>query len=241
MGRASRTALGSDPSMAALWSVLEIWIYEHFPTLAPERTRDAAYPYAASWIGAVRVGASLTASRRAWRVLPADRVVWRPFANAVVPTSAARAHFLYAWRVLLPGVYRHMWYLRERVSLQRHPGDRLVPKDPPESTLALDEDLARLYAEARGDAVFRSWREFVHKKGSYDDFLRRLAPPVRFVLPEEEVDPEDTPHADRILRYENSDGEEAVETIPWSSSPHRKSYDAVPEHYAPAPRVRVRR
>ncbi|XP_056685930.1 uncharacterized protein [Spinacia oleracea] len=117
MGRASRTALGSNPSMAALWSVLEIWIYEHFPTLAPERTRDAAYPYAASWIGAVRVGASLVASRRAWRVLPADRVVWRPFANAVVPASAARAHFLSWRRVLLPGVYLHMWYLGERVLL----------------------------------------------------------------------------------------------------------------------------
>ncbi|XP_056690712.1 uncharacterized protein [Spinacia oleracea] len=241
MGQASRTALGSDPSMAALWSVLEIWIYEHFPTLASERTRDAAYPYAASWIGAVRVGASLAASRRAWRVLPADRVVWRPFANAVVPTSAACAHFLSGRRVLLPGVYRHMWYLGERVSLQHHPGDRLVPKDPLESMLALDEDLSRLYAEARGDAVCRSWREFVHKKGSYDEFLRRLAPPVRFVLPEEEVDPEDIPHADRILRYENSDGEEVVETIPLTSPPHRKSYDAVPEHYAPAPRVRVRR
>ncbi|XP_056685768.1 uncharacterized protein [Spinacia oleracea] len=58
---------------------------------------------------------------------------------------------------------------------------------------------------------------------------------------EEEIDPEDIPHADRILRYENSDGEEVVKTIPWASPPHRKSYDAIPEHYAPAPRVRVRR
>ncbi|KNA23314.1 hypothetical protein SOVF_025960, partial [Spinacia oleracea] len=58
---------------------------------------------------------------------------------------------------------------------------------------------------------------------------------------EEEVDPEDIPHADRILRYENSDGEEVVETIPWASPPHRKSYDVVPENYAPAPRARVRR
>ncbi|XP_056685083.1 protein MAIN-LIKE 2-like isoform X1 [Spinacia oleracea] len=230
MKQASQTALGNDPSMAALWSVLEIWIYEHFPTLAPECTRDAAYPYVASWIGAVRVGASLAASRRAWRVLSAEDVVWRPFVNAVVPVSAARAHFLSGRRVLLPGVYRHMWYLGERVSLQHHSGDRLVPKDPLESMLALDEDLARLYAEARGEAVCRSWREFVHRKGSYDDFLRRLAPPVRFVLPEEEVDPEDIPRADRILRYENSDGEEVVETIPWAFPPHRKSYDDVPEH-----------
>ncbi|XP_056691382.1 uncharacterized protein [Spinacia oleracea] len=134
-----------------------------------------------------------------------------------------------------------MWYLGERVSLQHSSGDRLVPKDPPESMLASDEELARLYAEARGEVVCRSWREFVHRKGSYDDFLRRLAPPVRFVLPEEEVDPEDIPRADRIFRYENSDGEEVVETIPWASPPHRKSYDAVPEHYAPAPRARVRR
>ncbi|KNA04314.1 hypothetical protein SOVF_200780, partial [Spinacia oleracea] len=56
---------------------------------------------------------------------------------------------------------------------------------------------------------------------------------------EEEVDPKDIPHVDRILRYENSDGEEVVETIPWASPPHRKLYDDVPEHYAPAPRARV--
>ncbi|XP_056696680.1 uncharacterized protein [Spinacia oleracea] len=107
--------------------------------------------------------------------------------------------------------------------------------------LAPDEDLARLYVNARGDAICCSWREFVQRKGSYDDFLRRLAPPVHFVLPEEEVDPEDIPHADRILRYENSDGEQVEVTIPVASPPHRRSYDAVPEHYAVAPRVRVRR
>ncbi|XP_056692727.1 uncharacterized protein [Spinacia oleracea] len=217
MKQASRTAPGSDPSMAALWSVLEIWIYEHFLTLAPDRTGDAAYPYAASWIGAVRRRVPLAASRRAWRVLPADEVVWRPFANALVPASAARAHFLSGRRVSLPGVYRHMWYLGERVSLQHNSRNRLVPKDPPESMLASDEELARLYADAKGDAVCRSWRDFVHRKGSYDDFLRRLAPPVRSVLPEEEVDPEDIPHADRILRYENSDGEQVEETIPVAS------------------------
>ncbi|XP_056683763.1 uncharacterized protein [Spinacia oleracea] len=134
-----------------------------------------------------------------------------------------------------------MWYLGERVSLQHNSGDRLIPKDPPGSMLALDEELARLYVEARGDVVCRSWADFVHRKGSYDDFLRRLAPPVRFVLPEEEVDPEDVPHADMIIRYENSDGEEVVETIPVASPPHRRSYDAAPEHYAAAPRARVRR
>ncbi|KNA15899.1 hypothetical protein SOVF_094040, partial [Spinacia oleracea] len=210
-----------------------IWIYEHFPTLAPDRTRDAAYPYAASWIAAVRSSVPLAASRKAWRVLPADE---RPFANALIPASADRAHFLSGRRVLLLGVYRHMWYLGERVSRQHHSGEGLIPKDPPGSMLALDEELARLYAEARGDAVCRSWRDFVHRKGSYDDFLRRLAPPIRFVLPEEEVDPEDIPHADRILRYENSDGEEVVETIPFASPPHRKSYDVVPKHYAAVPR-----
>ena len=84
---------------------------------------------------------------------------------------------------MLPGVYRHMWYLGERVSPQHNSGERLIPKDPPGSMLALGEELARLYVEARGDAVCRSWRDFVHRKGSYDDFLRRLAPPVRFVLP----------------------------------------------------------
>ncbi|XP_056697868.1 uncharacterized protein [Spinacia oleracea] len=66
---ASRTAPGSEPSIAALWSVLEIWMYEHFPTLAPDRTGNAAYPYAASSIGAVRRRVPLPASRRAWRIL----------------------------------------------------------------------------------------------------------------------------------------------------------------------------
>ncbi|KNA14916.1 hypothetical protein SOVF_102800, partial [Spinacia oleracea] len=119
---------GNDPSIAALWSVLEIWIYEHFPTLAPERTRDAAYPYAASWIGAVRVGASLAASRRSWRVLSAEDAAGfasRGVSPYVVSGGAS--------------------------VLQHHSGDRLVPKDSPESMLALDEDLARLYAEARGE------------------------------------------------------------------------------------------
>ena len=69
------------------------------------------------------------------------------------------------------------------MSLQHSSGTRFVPKDPPESMLAPDEDLARFYVNARGDVVCRSWRDFEQRKGSYDDFLRRLAPPVRFVLP----------------------------------------------------------
>ncbi|KNA23595.1 hypothetical protein SOVF_023240, partial [Spinacia oleracea] len=65
-------------------------------------------------------------------------------------------------------------------------------------------------------------------------FGRRRAWPISSVpWEEEEVDPEDIPHADRNLCYENSDVEEVVETIPWASPPHQKSYDAVPEHYAP--------
>ncbi|XP_056683287.1 uncharacterized protein [Spinacia oleracea] len=106
--------------------------------------------------------------------------------------------------------------------------------------LVPDEDLARLYVNARGNAVCRSWMDFVQRKGSYDDFLRRLAPTVRFVLPEE-VDPEDIPHADRILRYGNSDGQQVEVTIPVASPPHRRLYDVVPEHYAAAPWARVRR
>ncbi|KNA17046.1 hypothetical protein SOVF_083620, partial [Spinacia oleracea] len=152
---ASWTSPESDPSIAALWSVLEIWMYEHLPTLAPARTGDAAYPYAASWIGAVRRRMPLAASRRAWRVLPVGE-------------------------------------------------------------------------------------NFVDRRGHYEDLLKRLAPPVRFELPEEEVDPEDIPHADRIIRYENSDGEQVEVTIPIASPPHRRSYDVVPEHYA-AERRRDRR
>ncbi|KNA05620.1 hypothetical protein SOVF_188670, partial [Spinacia oleracea] len=160
-------------------------------------------------------------------------VVWRPFANAVVPVSAARAHFLSWRRVLLPGVYRHMWYLGERVSLQHHSGDRLFPKDPLKSMLALDEDLARLYAEARGEAVYRSWREFIHRKGSYDDFMRRLAHQYASYCQRRRL----------ILRtFLMLIGSSAMRTRTgkrwWrpflgASPPHRKSYDVVPEHYAP--------
>ncbi|XP_056697984.1 uncharacterized protein [Spinacia oleracea] len=103
MKYASRTSPESSPSIAALWSVLEIWMYEHFPTLAPARTRDAAYPYAASWIGAVRGRMSLASSRRVLRVLPIEEVVWRPFVDAPTPVQAMHAHFLSQRRVLLPG------------------------------------------------------------------------------------------------------------------------------------------
>ena len=76
-----------------------------------------------------------------------------------------------------------MWYMGERVSLQHSTGDRLIPKDPPESMLAPDEELARLYLTVRGDAVCLPWRSFVDRRGCYEDFLKRLAPPVCFVLP----------------------------------------------------------
>ncbi|XP_056689895.1 uncharacterized protein [Spinacia oleracea] len=107
--------------------------------------------------------------------------------------------------------------------------------------LAPDEELAQLYLNARGDAVCLPWWNFVDMRGCYEDFLKRLAQLVRFVLPEEEVDPEDVLYADRVVRYGNSDGEQVEVTVPVASPPHRRSYDAVPEHYAAAPRVRVRR
>ncbi|KNA04097.1 hypothetical protein SOVF_202820 isoform A, partial [Spinacia oleracea] len=77
--------------------------------------------------------------------------------------------------------------------------------------------------------------------GRHKDLLERLAPHVRIVLPEEEIDPEDIPYADRVILYENSDGEQVEVTVPIASPPHRRSYDVVPEHYAAAPRARVRR
>ncbi|XP_056685975.1 uncharacterized protein [Spinacia oleracea] len=98
--------------------------------------------------------------------------------------------------------------------------------------LAPDEELARLYLNARGDVVCLPWRNFLDRRGHYDDFLRRLAPPVRFVVPEEEVDPEDLLYADRVVRYENSDREQVEVTVAVASPPHQRSYDAVPEHYA---------
>ncbi|XP_056699777.1 uncharacterized protein [Spinacia oleracea] len=241
MKNASRTSPESKASVAALWSVLEIWMYEHFPTLASARTRVAAYPYAASWVGAVRRRVSLATFRIALQVLHVEEVVWRPFVGAPIPVSAMLAHFFSGRRVLLPGVYRHMWYLGERVSLQHSTRDRLVPKDPPETMLARIEDVARLYLDAGGDAVCIPWENFVDRKGSHEGLLARLAPPVRFVLSEEEVDPEDVPYADRVVRYVDSDGEQVGVAVPIASPPHRRSYDAVPEHYAAAPRARVRR
>ncbi|KNA15118.1 hypothetical protein SOVF_101190 [Spinacia oleracea] len=126
----SRTSPESKASVAALWSVLEIWAYEHFSTLAPARTGVAAYPYAASWVGAVRINVSLATFRRALRVLPVN-------------------------------------------------------------------------------------------KG-------------------EEGDRKDIPYAGRVIRYVDSDGEQVEVTVPVASSPHWRSYDAVLEQYATAPRVRVR-
>ncbi|XP_056697964.1 uncharacterized protein [Spinacia oleracea] len=203
---ASPTAPEGEPSIAALWSVLEIWMYKHYPTLASDRTRDAAYPYAASWIRAVCRRVPLSASRIAWRVLPVSEVIWRPFADAPIHVSAARAHFLSLRRVWLPGVYHHMWYLGKRVSLQHSTGDRLVPKDPPRSMSVPGDELAQLYLTARGDAVCLPWENFVDRRGRFEDLLGRLAPPVRFVLPKRRrgrrgsVDRE--PQAETSLRQE---------------------------------------
>ncbi|KNA19633.1 hypothetical protein SOVF_059680, partial [Spinacia oleracea] len=207
-----RAGLADGKLFRTFWSLVEV--QKAFKALRADEEAMGIWSQTglADFWRAIRLRVPLATSCRAWRGLPATEVVWRPFANAPVPASAARAHFLFGRRVLLLAVYRHMWYLGERVSLQHNSGDRLIPKDPPGSMLALDEELARLYVEARGDVVCRSWADFVHRKGSYDDFLRRLAPPVRFVLPEEEVDPEDVPHADMIIRYENSDGEEDPST-----------------------------
>ncbi|KNA12469.1 hypothetical protein SOVF_125780 [Spinacia oleracea] len=107
--------------------------------------------------------------------------------------------------------------------------------------LARDEDVAQLYLNVGGDAVCLPWENFLDRRGHHGDLLKRLAPPVRYVQPEEEIDPEDIPYADRVIRYENSDGEQVEVTVPVASPPHRRSYDAVPEHYAAAPRARVRR
>ncbi|KNA22746.1 hypothetical protein SOVF_030570 [Spinacia oleracea] len=52
-----------------------IWAYEHFPSLAPARPRGAAYPFAASWEGAVRNDVSLATFRRALRVLPVGQKI----------------------------------------------------------------------------------------------------------------------------------------------------------------------
>ncbi|XP_056682639.1 protein MAINTENANCE OF MERISTEMS [Spinacia oleracea] len=161
MKNASRTAPESKASVAALWSVLEIWAYEHFLTLAPARPGVAAYPYAASWVGAVRSDVSLENFRRALRVWPVGQVVWCPFDGAPTPDSSMRAYFLSGWWVLLPGVYRHMWYLGERVSLQHSTRGRLVPKNPPETMLAKIEDVAQLYSdamEAGDESICLPWR-----------------------------------------------------------------------------------
>ncbi|XP_056688354.1 uncharacterized protein [Spinacia oleracea] len=237
MKNASRTAPESKASVTALWSVLEIWAYEHFRTLVSAHPRGAAYPFAASWEGAVRSDVSLATFRRALRVLPVGQVIWRPFDDAPTPVSTRQAYYWSGRRVLLPGVYRHVWYLGERVSLQHSTRGRLVPKNPPETMLAKIEDVARLYSdvvEAGDESICLPWENFVDKRGIHDALMARLAPPIRFVLPEEEIDPEDIPYADRVIRYVDSDGEEVEVTVPVVSPPHRMAYDVVPEYYATA-------
>ncbi|KNA10838.1 hypothetical protein SOVF_140680, partial [Spinacia oleracea] len=79
-----------------------------------------------------------------------------------------------------------MWYLGERVSLQHSTRGRLIPKDPPETILATIEDVSQFYLdamEAGGEVVCLPWENFVDRRGSHDGLLKRLAPPVRFVLP----------------------------------------------------------
>ncbi|KNA17251.1 hypothetical protein SOVF_081020 isoform B [Spinacia oleracea] len=193
MKNASRTAPESKASVASLWRVLEIWAYEHHSSLAPDRPRVAAYPFAASWEGAQRKDVSLATFRRTLRVLPIKEV-----------------------------------------------SGRFVPMDPPESMPAKIVSVARLYAdamEAWGESICLSWESFVDKRSSYEDLLARLAPPVRFVPPEEEIDHEDV----TVLRYEDSDGEQVDVTVPMASPPHRMAYDALSEYYAVAPQMRVHR
>ncbi|KNA22434.1 hypothetical protein SOVF_033820, partial [Spinacia oleracea] len=94
-------------------------------------------------------------------------------------------------------------------SLQR--GGRFVPLDPPESMLAKTVDVTRVYAEAveaGGESICLPWENFVDRRASYEDLMLRLAPPVRFVPPAEEIDPEDVPYADRFLGYMDPDGEQ---------------------------------
>ncbi|KNA23200.1 hypothetical protein SOVF_026970, partial [Spinacia oleracea] len=150
---------------------LKIWMYEHFLTLALARTGVVAYPYATSWVGAVRNRVSLATFQRALRVLPVDQ-------------------------------------------------DAM---------------------EAGGDDACLRWENFVDRRGNLEGLLVRLSPPVRFVLPEEEIDPKDIPYADRVIRYVDSDGEQVEVTVPVAFPPHWRSYDAILDHYAVAPRVRVRR
>ncbi|KNA13975.1 hypothetical protein SOVF_111710 [Spinacia oleracea] len=109
--------------------------------------------------------------------------------------------------------------------------------------LATIEDVAQFYLNAMevgGETICLPWENFVDRRGSLEGLLKRLAPPVRFVLPEEEIDPEDIPYADKVVCYVDSDGEQVEVIVPVASPPHQRSYDAVLEHYAPAPRVRVR-
>ncbi|KNA13974.1 hypothetical protein SOVF_111700 [Spinacia oleracea] len=99
----------------------------------------------------------------------AGLVVWSPFDDAPTPVSAMRAYYLSGWRVLLPGLYRHMWYLGERVSLQHSTRGRLVPKNPPETMLAKIEDVAQLYSdamEAGDESICLPWENFVDRRGA---------------------------------------------------------------------------
>ncbi|KNA03807.1 hypothetical protein SOVF_205610, partial [Spinacia oleracea] len=174
-----RTAPDSAIGIAAMWRVLEIWAYEHFPGLAPACPGVAAYPFAASWEGAERSMMTTTSFRRALRVMSFEEVCWRPFSSVHTPASAMRAYFISGGRVLISGIYP----------------PHVVPGCAGDSS-AQHCGPARSFGSSRIHDV-----EGCRDRGaSYRDFLSRLALAVRFMPQVEEVDPEDVPYVDREHR-----------------------------------------
>ncbi|XP_056684860.1 uncharacterized protein [Spinacia oleracea] len=120
--------------------------------------------------------------------------------------------------------------------------------------------------EAGGESPCLPWRNFVNRAASYRDFLSTPAPAVHFVpsvnfelescilvfyflydlnllcvFSCEEADPEDHPYADRVLRYVDLDGEHVEFYVSMAPPSKRMVVNALPEHYAVAPRKRVHR
>ncbi|XP_056684861.1 uncharacterized protein [Spinacia oleracea] len=92
--------------------------------------------------------------------------------------------------------------------------------------------------EAGGESPCLPWRNFVNRAASYRDFLSTPAPAVHFVP---SADPEDHPYADRVLRYVDLDGEHVEFYVSMAPPSKRMVVNALPEHYAVAPRKRVHR
>ncbi|KNA12518.1 hypothetical protein SOVF_125050 [Spinacia oleracea] len=144
-----------------------------------------------------------------------------------MPEPAVWAHFLTRRRALIPGLYRPMWYMGERVVIQHSFASHLVPFDPLESMMLSVSAIGKFYVtvldEGDADSLCLPWEGFVVMRANYRAFLDRLATPVRF------------------LRYTGDNGEPVEVPVPGVPSLDWVAAKAIPEQFIAPSRSKVRR